>query len=118
MAIQQIENDAWIDRPAPGSHHQAVECREAHCRRDASAAGEGTETAAATQVSDDRAPGRGPGVVLRKYCGDVFAGQTVESVAREAVVLEAPRQRERLRERWLRPVKSRIETRDLRQVRR
>jgi hypothetical protein len=79
---------------------------------------ERTEAAAATQVSDDRAPARGPDVELRKYCCDVFVGQTVESIALEALIVEASRQRKRLRDGWLGPVKGRIETRDLRQVRR
>src|SRR5439155_22453823 len=67
------------------------------------------------QMRDDDAPAGGRCVDRWQFARDEFVRQPMETVTSYAALMELEWQRERLCQRPLRPVKRRIEARDLRQ---
>ena len=100
---------------AAGTHYQAVERREAHGSGDAAPVMECAKAGAATQVGDDDACIRKGGFKCGQYGGNVFVGQTVESVMAYTLIGKAPGYGEALRDRGLRAVKRSIKAGHLRQ---
>ena len=61
-----MQDHTGVERAAPRTHHQTVKRGEAHRRGDASQVVHRTQTCAAAEVRDDRAPARGVAVPLQQ----------------------------------------------------
>ena len=114
---QHEEDHAGIDGAAAGSHRKAVEGGEAHGRRDADAALEGTQARAVAEMGDDH-PALGEArIVVFQDGRDVVVGQPVEAVAPHAALAHLARQREQARDVGLGLVEGGVEAGDLRHPR-
>ena len=113
----EMKHNTRIDGAAACSHHQPVECGEAHGGVDAFAIAHRAQAGAIAEMRRDHPTGGKHGIDLAQAPGDIFVRQTVESVAPDALLMEGAREGQARGDRRLVVVKRRVETGHLRKAR-
>lgn len=116
LVLQQIENDAGVERTRPRSHHQSVHRAKSHRRGDAAPVLDRAHAGAIAEMGDDQPAAGIIGHDLRQCRDNVFVRVAVEAVAAHALLGERARQGEALSEHRLCLVKGPIETSNLRHL--
>ena len=116
LLLQEMDDDAWVERAAARRHRDSVERRKAHARIAAFAVFERAEARAAAKVRGDDTSGCEIGRKLAQLRCHEFVGQTVKSVSLDPGIEHFTRQGEAADDVGLRPMERRVERRRLRQV--
>ena len=96
LMLQQVQNDAGIERAGARSHGQAVDGGEPHGAGDAAAVLDRAHAGAVAEMGDDEPVPRPPLEHVGQNGNNVLVGQPVEPVAPDAFLSEgAPSQRRR-----------------------
>src|SRR5947209_8080557 len=113
----EIKYYAGIDVPWSGAHRQPVQSGKSHRAVDAAARRQGAHGSAAAEMSNNDPAVRDIRRDAPHSAGDIFVREAVKAVAADPFRIKALRYGEVIRTRAVSPVKSSIETRDLRKVR-
>ena len=118
MFLDHIEDYAGIDGPASRSHHEAVDGSESHRVRNAAAVPHCAQAGAVAEMREDDSSACEVGRQFAQPRHKKLVGKAMKPVAPNARVRKPPRQSKCLGQIRLTAMKSRVETRDLRYLRR
>lgn len=116
LVLQQIEDDARVERPCACPHRQSVHCGEAHRGGDAAPAIDRAHAGAIAEMGDYELPIAAIGRYFGQCRHDVFIGKAVKAVAPNTLCSELTGQCEFLRQRRLAAMECSVKAGDLRHL--